>query len=124
NLIHHFRYASEGMPIPTGFSYQSVESPKGELGVAIISSGASRPYRVKLRTPVSHNMHLIPSFCIGITPADSVASLCSLDIVLGEIERKFQCFLMGYSKVFEKKTRFINILRRGRLKRVLYIKFA
>jgi len=87
NLIHHFRYASEGMPIPTGFSYQSVESPKGELGVAIISSGASRPYRVKLRTPVSHNMHLIPSFCIGITLADFVASFCSLDIVLGEIDR-------------------------------------
>lgn len=86
-LISHFRQASEGWPLTSGFTYQAVESPKGEVGVTLISSGSSRPVRVKLRTPVSHNMNLIPSIAVGVTFADFVATFCSLDIVMGEIDR-------------------------------------
>ena len=70
-----------------GFAYVSVESPKGEVGVSLVSMGGTRPYRVKLRTPVSHNMHLIPTLGVGATFADFVATFCSLDIVMGEIDR-------------------------------------
>lgn len=52
-----------------------------------MSSGNTRPVRVKLRTPVSHNMHLIPTVGAGATFADFVATFCSLDIVMGEIDR-------------------------------------
>lgn len=87
NLITHFKSASEGGAVTSGASYFSVESPKGEVGVMLISSGTPRPYRVKIRTPVSHNMHLIPSACVGFVFSDFVMTFCSLDIVLGEIDR-------------------------------------
>jgi len=87
SVITHFRGASEGWPALPGLSFQSVESPKGEVGVTIVSAGGPKPLRVKLRTPVSHNMHMIPSLSVGATFADFVATFCSLDIVLGEIDR-------------------------------------
>jgi NADH-quinone oxidoreductase subunit D len=86
-LIKHFRNYSEGLAIPAGIVYQCVESPKGELGVMLVAAGGCRPYRVKIRTPVSHNMHLIPSVCAGFVFGDFVMTFCSLDIVLGEIDR-------------------------------------
>ena len=85
--INHFKYYSEGFNVPSGISYQNVETPKGYLGVMLISDGTLNPYRCKLRTPVSHNMHLIPSLCTGLMFADFVSTFCSLDIVLGEIDR-------------------------------------
>lgn len=87
SLITHFRLTSEGWPTDPGFSYKSIESPKGEVGVTLISNGTSKPTRLKLRTPVSHNMHLIPTISVGSVFADFVATFCSLDIVLGEIDR-------------------------------------
>jgi NADH-quinone oxidoreductase subunit D len=86
-LIHHFRISSEGHPSLPGLSYGGVEGPKGEVGASLFSSGGIRPYRLKVRTPVSHNMHLIPLVARGTLFADFVASFCSLDIVLGEIDR-------------------------------------
>lgn len=86
-LIHHFRLSSEGHPSLPGLAYGGVEGPKGEVGVTVLSSGGVRPYRLKVRTPVSHNMHLIPLVARGVLFADFVASFCSLDIVLGEIDR-------------------------------------
>ena len=86
-LIHHFRYFSEGFVSKAGVTYQCVEAPKGELGVMLVSGGSSKPYRIKIRTPVSHNMHLIPSVCAGFVFGDFVMTFCSLDIVLGEIDR-------------------------------------
>jgi len=86
-LISHFRTASEGCSLAAGLAYASVESPKGEVGVTLVSAGQIRPYRIKLRTPVSHNMHLIPVVSVGATFADFVATFCSLDIVMGEIDR-------------------------------------
>ena len=85
--INHFKYYSEGFKVPVGLSYQNVESPKGYLGVTLLSDGSSYPYRCKLRTPVSHNMHLLPSLGTGLMFADFVSTFCSLDIVLGEIDR-------------------------------------
>ena len=86
-LIHHFRMSSEGHPSAPGIAYGGVEGPKGEVGVTILSGGGVRPYRMKVRTPVSHNMHLIPLVARGTLFADFVATFCSLDIVLGEIDR-------------------------------------
>lgn len=86
-LISHFRGASEGWPLVPGFAYGSVESPKGEVGVTLVGAGGAKPYRAKVRTPVSHNMHLIPLLSVGATFADFVATFCSLDIVMGEIDR-------------------------------------
>jgi NADH-quinone oxidoreductase subunit D len=87
SLISHFRLTSEGWPTNPGFVYRGVESPKGEVGVTLVSNGGAKPSRLKLRTPVSHNMHLIPTISIGSIFADFVATFCSLDIVLGEIDR-------------------------------------
>lgn len=86
-LISHFRKYSEGYPTNPAFVYKAVESPKGEVGFTLVTDGSSRPYRAKLRTPVAHNMHLIPSACEGVLFSDFVATFCSLDIVLGEIDR-------------------------------------
>lgn len=86
-LIHHFRLSSEGHPALPGLTYGGVEGPKGEVGVTLLSNGGVRPYRLKVRTPVSHNMHLIPLVARGVLFADFVATFCSLDIVLGEIDR-------------------------------------
>lgn len=87
SLIGHFRQASEGYVLTGGLVYASVESPKGEVGVTLLGVNSARPYRVKMRTPVSHNMHLIPTIGVGSTFADFVATFCSLDIVMGEIDR-------------------------------------
>ena len=55
--------------------------------MTLVGSGLVKPYRLKVRTPVSHNMHLIPVVGVGATFADLVATFCSLDIVMGEIDR-------------------------------------
>ena len=86
-LISHFRRVSEGYQLEAGFAYGAVEAPKGELGVALFMDGSPRPYRMKVRTPVAHNLHLIPSIGSGVFFADFVASFCSLDVVFGEIDR-------------------------------------
>jgi NADH-quinone oxidoreductase subunit D len=86
-LISHFRSSSEGYQLRPGFVYAAVEAPKGELGVALLTDGSPRPYRLKVRTPVAHNLHLIPSLGGGVFFADFVASFCSLDVVFGEIDR-------------------------------------
>jgi NADH-quinone oxidoreductase subunit D len=86
-VIGHFRTFSEGQLLAAGASYRGVEGPKGEFGVFIVTDGTTRPYRVKVRTPVSHNLHLIPSLGAGFFFADFVASFCSLDVVFGEIDR-------------------------------------
>ena len=86
-VISHFKNYSENFIITPGISFQSIESPKGYLGVFLMSDGSNKPFRLKLRTPVAHNMNIIPSLCSGLMLADFVATFCSLDIVLGEIDR-------------------------------------
>ena len=86
-LIQHFKLSSDGCVVSPGFSYASVEGPKGEIGVTLVSAGYTKPFRLKIRTPVSHNMHLVPSMCNGCVFGDFVMSFCSFDVVLGEIDR-------------------------------------
>jgi NADH-quinone oxidoreductase subunit D len=86
-LIQHFRWVTEGPHVGQGLAYQAAETPKGEVGVMAVGVQAPRLSRAKTRTPVSHNMHLIPVLSVGVLFADFVATFCSLDIVLGEIDR-------------------------------------
>ena len=84
NLIHHFKYVSHGFKVPRGEAYSSIESPKGELGVYIVSDGSEKPYRLKLRVPSFMNLQTMDRMCRGGYFADVVAALSSLDPVFGE----------------------------------------
>ncbi len=86
-LIHHFKIASEGYPVPEGEVYQGVEAPKGELGYYIVSDGSSKPYRLRIRPPSFVNLQAIEQMSTGTMIADLVAVIGTLDIVLGEIDR-------------------------------------
>lgn len=86
-LIHHFKIASEGFPVPEGEVYQGVENPKGELGYYIVSDGGTKPYRMRIRPPSFVNLGAIEKMAKGAMIADLVAVIGTLDIVLGEIDR-------------------------------------
>jgi NADH-quinone oxidoreductase subunit D len=86
-LIHHFKIASEGFPVPEGEVYQAVEAPKGELGYYIVSDGGNKPYRMRIRPPSFVNLGAIEKMSKGGMLADLVAVIGTLDIVLGEIDR-------------------------------------
>lgn len=86
-LINHFKYWSEGFKVPAGWTYQSVESPKGEFGVTLVSDGTAKPYRCKVRSPAYHSMQLYPIVCKGHFLADLVTLIGTIDIVFGEIDR-------------------------------------
>ncbi len=86
-LIHHFKIASEGFPVPEGEVYQGVEAPKGELGFYIVSDGGTKPYRMRIRGPSFINLGAIEKMAKGAMIADLVAVIGTLDIVLGEIDR-------------------------------------
>jgi NADH-quinone oxidoreductase subunit D len=87
SLINHFKYYSEGIKVPRGFTYKAVEAPKGEFGVSLISDGTSNPYRCKIRTPAYHHMQIMPRLVQGHYFADLVTVLGSLDIVFGDVDR-------------------------------------
>ena len=72
-LINHFKYWSEGFTVKPNWTQQSVESPKGEFGVSLISDGTNKPYRCKVRSPAYHNMQLVPEISKGHFLADVVA---------------------------------------------------
>jgi NADH-quinone oxidoreductase subunit D len=86
-LIHHFKLYAEGFSLPAGEVYQAIESPKGVLGVYLVSDGSPRPYRVHFRAPSFVNLQALPRMVEGRLVADVVAVIGSLDIVLGEIDR-------------------------------------
>ncbi|MBI5810242.1 MAG: NADH dehydrogenase (quinone) subunit D [Deltaproteobacteria bacterium] len=87
NLIHHFKYISLGFKVPKGEVYSSVEAPKGELGVYIVSDGSERPYRLKLRVPSFMNLQSLNKMSQGRYLADVIAVLSSLDPVFGECDK-------------------------------------
>lgn len=87
SLINHFKYYSEGITVPKGFTYKAVEAPKGEFGVSLISDGTSNPYRCKIRTPAYHHMQVMSRLVQGHYFADLVTVLGSLDIVFGDVDR-------------------------------------
>jgi NADH-quinone oxidoreductase subunit D len=86
-LIHHFLLWSEGFRVPPGEVYQSIESPKGEFGVYLVSDGSNQPYRVHFRAPSFVNLQSLPRMVEGRLVADLVAIIGSIDIVLGEVDR-------------------------------------
>ena len=86
-LIHHFKLFTEGMHVPAGEAYAAVEHPKGEFGIYIISDGANKPYRMKIRAPGFAHLACMNEMCKGHMIADLVAIMGTMDIVFGEIDR-------------------------------------
>ncbi len=86
-LIHHFKLFSEGMHVPEGEAYCAVEHPKGEFGIYLVSDGANKPYRLKIRAPGFAHMQAMDEMSRGHMIADVVALMGTMDIVFGEIDR-------------------------------------
>ncbi len=86
-LIHHFKLYSEGYSVPKGEIYAAVESPKGEFGVYLVSDGANKPYRAKIRSPGFAHLASIDEMAKGHMISDVVSIIGTQDIVLGEIDR-------------------------------------
>ena len=87
DLIHHFKLFTEGMHVPEGETYTAVEHPKGEFGVYIISDGANKPYRLKIRAPGFAHLQGMDEMAKGHMLADVVAIIGTQDIVFGEVDR-------------------------------------
>lgn len=87
SLIHHFKLFTEGFCIPEGEAYAAVEHPKGEFGVYLVSDGANKPYRLKVRAAGFPHLAALDEMVRGHMIADLVAVLSSQDIVFGEIDR-------------------------------------
>ena len=87
SLIHHFKLYTEGYKVPKGETYTSVEAPKGEFGVYLISDGSNKPYKCKIRAPGFAHLQAMDFCSKGHMLADVVAILGSMDIVFGEIDR-------------------------------------
>jgi NADH-quinone oxidoreductase subunit D len=86
-LIHHFKLFTEGMHVPEGEAYAAIEHPKGEFGVYLISDGANKPFRMKLRSPAFAHLSAMSELSKGHMLADVVAIIGTLDIVFGDIDR-------------------------------------
>jgi NADH-quinone oxidoreductase subunit D len=87
DLIHHFKLFTEGFRVPEGEAYAAVEHPKGEFGIYIVSDGANKPYRLKIRPPGFPHLAALDEMARGHMIADAVAIIGTMDIVFGEIDR-------------------------------------
>ena len=87
SLIHHFKLFTEGYCLPEGESYTAVEAPKGEFGVYLVSDGANKPYRVKIRAPGFANIAAMDEMSKGHMLSDVVTIIGSQDVVFGEVDR-------------------------------------
>ena len=86
-LIHHFKLVTEGIRVPAGQVYIGVESPRGELGVHMVSDGGTRPYRVHYRDPSFTNLQAVAAMCEGGMVSDVIAAVASIDPVMGGVDR-------------------------------------
>jgi len=86
-LIHHFKLFTEGYKVPAGETYIAVESPRGELGCYLVSDGGARPYRMHTRAPSFSNLQALPIAMADSLMADTVATIASLDPVMGDVDR-------------------------------------
>ena len=86
-LIHHFKIVTEGIRVPAGQVYVAVESPRGELGVHMVSDGGTRPYRVHYRDPSFTNLQSVAAMCEGGMVADAISAVASIDPVMGGVDR-------------------------------------
>ena len=87
SLIHHFKLVTEGFRVPAGQVYTAVESPRGELGVHLVSDGGTRPYRVHFREPSFNNLQSTSAMCEGSMVADIIGAVASIDPVMGGVDR-------------------------------------
>jgi len=87
SMIHHFKLFTEGFHVPAGEAYAAVEHPKGEFGIYLISDGANKPYRLKIRAPGFPHLAALDEMTRGHMIADLVAIIGTQDIVFGEIDR-------------------------------------
>jgi NADH-quinone oxidoreductase subunit D len=86
-LIHHFKLFTEGFHVPEGQSYAAVEHPKGEFGIYLVSDGANKPWRLKIRAPGFAHLAALDELTRGHMIADAVAVIGTMDVVFGEIDR-------------------------------------
>src|SRR5918996_4047424 len=86
-VIHHFKLVTQGYSVPPGEVYAAVESPRGELGVYAISDGGTTPYRIHVRDPSFVNLQALPMMVKGQLVADLIASIASIDPILGGVDR-------------------------------------
>ncbi|HEY7045702.1 MAG TPA: NADH-quinone oxidoreductase subunit D [Jatrophihabitantaceae bacterium] len=87
SLIHHFKLVTEGFRVPPGQSYTTVEAPRGLLGAHVVSDGGTRPYRVHVREPSFVNVQALPLLVEGGLLSDVIASVASVDAVMGGCDR-------------------------------------
>lgn len=87
SLIAHFKFFSDGTPAKSNEAYASIEAPKGEFGVFLVSDGSSRPYRCKFRAPGFFSLQAVDQLARNHLIADLVAIIGTIDIVFGEIDR-------------------------------------
>ncbi len=86
-LIHHFKLFTEGFKVPEGETYVAVESPRGELGCYMVSDGGAMPYRMHTRAPSFTNLQALPITMADSLMADTVATIASMDPVMGDVDR-------------------------------------
>jgi len=86
-VIHHFKFWTEGYQVPPGATFTSVEAPKGEFGVYLVSDGSSRPYRCKIKAPGFPHLASMDRIGTGLHVADICGIMGTLDLVFGEIDR-------------------------------------
>jgi len=87
SLIHHFKLVTEGFRVPPGQTYVAIESPRGELGVHLVSDGGTRPYRAHFRDPSFNNLQAVAAICEGGQLGDVIVAVASIDPVLGGVDR-------------------------------------
>jgi NADH-quinone oxidoreductase subunit D len=87
DMIHHFKLFTEGFHVSAGEAYAAVEHPKGEFGIYMVSDGANKPYRLKIRAPGFPHLAALDEMVKGHMIADLVAIIGTQDIVFGEIDR-------------------------------------
>ncbi len=86
-LIHHFKLVTEGFRVPAGQVYVPIESPRGELGVHLVSDGGTRPWRAHFRDPSFNNLQGVPAMCEGGQVADVIVAVAGIDPVMGGVDR-------------------------------------
>jgi NADH-quinone oxidoreductase subunit D len=87
SLIHHFKLVTEGFRVPSGQVFVAIESPKGEMGVHLVSDGGTRPYRVHFREPSFNNLQAVAAICEGGQLGDVIVAVASIDPVMGGVDR-------------------------------------
>jgi NADH-quinone oxidoreductase subunit D len=86
-LIHHFKLFTEGFRVPEGEVYTAIESPRGEIGCYMVSDGSAKPYRMHIRAPSFVNLQSLPVMLRGGLVADAIATMSSVDPVMGDVDR-------------------------------------